>query len=73
MSTITDIIQVNSSAIQRAKFNRQTNTLTLTFKNLAGYDYFNVPLHLFDGLRDADSKGRFINKYIIGEFKFRKY
>jgi hypothetical protein len=73
MSTITDIIQVNSSAIQRAKFNRQTNTLTLTFKNLAGYDYFNVPLHLFDGLRDSDSKCRFINKYIIGEFKFRKY
>jgi hypothetical protein len=73
MSTITDIIQVNSSAIQRAKFNRQTNTLTLTFKNLAGYDYFNVPLQLFDGLRDSDSKGRFINKYIIGEFKFRKY
>jgi len=73
MSTITDIIQVNSTAIQRAKFNRETNTLTLTFKNLSGYDYFNVPLHLFDGLRDSDSKGRFINKYIIGEFKFRKY
>ena len=33
MSTITDIIQVNSTAIQRAKFNRETNTLTLTFKN----------------------------------------
>ena len=73
MSTVTDIIQVNSSAIQRAKFNIETNTLTLTFKNLSGYDYFNVPLHLFDGLRDSDSKGRFINKYIIGEFKFRKY
>ena len=73
MSIVTDIIQVNSSAIQSAKFNRHTNTLTLPFKNLAGYDYFNVPLHLFDGLRDTDSKGRFINKYIIGEFKFRKY
>jgi hypothetical protein len=73
MSTITDIIQVNSTAIQRAKFNRETNTLTLIFKNLSGYDYFNVPLHLFNGLRDSDSKGRFINKYIIGEFKFRKY
>ena len=73
MSTITETIQVNSSAIQKAKFNRQTNTLTLKFKNLSGYDYFNVPLHLLDGLIDTDSKGRFINKYIIGEFKFRKY
>ena len=46
-------------------------SVRLKFKNLAGYDYFNVPLHLFDGLRDSDSKGRFINKYIIGEFKLK--
>jgi len=73
MSTLTETIKVDSVAISKAKFNRRDNLLTLRFKNLSEYDYYNVPLHIFDGLRDAESKGRYINKYVIGEFKFRKY
>ena len=73
MSTLTETIKVDSVAISKAKFNREDNLLTLKFKNLSEYDYYNVPLHIFDGLRDTESKGRYINKYVIGEFKFRKY
>ena len=73
MSTLTETIKVDSVAISKAKFNREDNLLTLKFKNLSEYDYYNVPLHVFNGLRDAESKGRYINKYVIGEFKFRKY
>jgi len=73
MSTLTETIKVDSVAISKAKFNREDNLLTLKFKNLSEYDYYNVPLHIFNGLRDAESKGRYINKYVIGEFKFRKY
>ncbi len=73
MSTLTETIKVDSVAISKAKFNRDNSTLTLKFKNLSEYDYFEVPLHVFNGLREADSKGRYINKYVIGEYKFRKY
>lgn len=73
MSTLTETIKVDSVAISKAKFNRKENILTLKFKNLSEYEYYNVPLHVFNGLRESNSKGRFINKHVIGEFTFKKY
>lgn len=73
MNTLTQTITVNSTAIKSAQYITSENRLRLSFKNNHEYDYFNVPLHLFDGLVAVASKGQYINKYIIGEFKFKKY
>ena len=59
----------NSTAVQAAKYNLQTGTLTLWFTSGGqGYDYYNVPQRVFDGLLNASSKGRYFNAYIRDQY-----
>lgn len=55
----------NSTAVQAASYNPQTDTLTLWFTSGGqGYDYYNVPQHVYEGLLRAPSKGQYFNAYI---------
>jgi len=36
------------------------------------YDYINVPKELYDRLRQAFSKGKFLNEHIKGKYPFEK-
>jgi hypothetical protein len=63
-------VRVDSSAISTASYLKDTSTLRLIFQNGAKYDYKNVPDHVYEGLRLSDSKGSFLNKYIIRNFSF---
>ncbi len=59
----------NSTAVQAADYNSQTRTLTLWLNGGdQGYDYYNVPQHIFDGLLEASSKGRYFNAYIRDQY-----
>ena len=48
MSTLTENIIVNSSAIHNAVYQHVTNELSITFKSGLTYEYYNVPSHIFD-------------------------
>ena len=37
------------------------------------YIYFNVPEHIYFGLRDSESKGVFFSQYISKVYNFEKY
>ena len=51
---------------QTANYEYDTYRLRLTFNNGdSKYDYTKVPNHVFEGLRTSESKGKFINKYIL--------
>lgn len=55
----------NSTAVQAASFNPQTGKLTLWFTSGGqGYDYYNVPPHIVEGLLNAPSKGSYFNHFI---------
>ena len=55
----------SSTAVQAAEYNSQTLTLTLWLNGGDhGYDYYNVPQYIFDGLINAPSKGSYFNDYI---------
>ena len=64
------IVQVNSTAISTAIYEYETYRLKLTFNNNSSYNYTKVPNHVFEGLRISESKGKFINKYILPVFEF---
>jgi hypothetical protein len=64
------IVQVNSTAISTAIYEYETYRLKLTFNNGSSYNYTKVPNHVFEGLRISESKGKFINKYVLPVFKF---
>jgi len=61
---IKERINVNSAAIKLAEYDHQTNELKLTFANNREYLYKSVEPFMFEGMRNAESIGKFINKYI---------
>jgi hypothetical protein len=65
-------VSVNSTAITTASYEYDSYNLNLTYVNGASYDYRAVPNHVFEGLRTSQSKGKFINKYILSRYSYRK-
>ena len=63
-------VDVNSIAIDRASYKYEDYRLTLTFNNGGRYNYEGVPNHVFEGLRSSQSKGKFINKYVLPVYTF---
>lgn len=59
----------NSTAVRAASFNAPTGTLTLWFTSGGqGYDYYNVPIWIFEGLLSASSKGSYFNAHIRDQY-----
>lgn len=55
----------HSTAIARAEYDYTTSTLHLWFVESGGpYDYYGVPLGIYEGLCRASSKGTFFNDHI---------
>ena len=71
-NNLTELITVNSAAIDNACYHHSDNSLILGFKSGVSYLYSDVPLFLFEGLRSSESKGSFINRYVITKFSFSK-
>jgi len=70
-NNIKGYFEFDSSAIGYAEYNYESKTLSLDLPS-AVYTYQEVPYHVFSGLMQAASKGRFFNKYIKNDFKFKK-
>jgi hypothetical protein len=64
-------VNVNSTAISTAAYEYDSYRLRLTFQNGKKYDYRKVPNHVFEGLRTSESKGKFINKYVLNRYSFK--
>lgn len=65
-------IQVDSSNISSIGFDEESSTLEVEFHDGAIYQYFDVPLGVFEGLRDADSKGQYLAQHIKGYYRYVK-
>jgi hypothetical protein len=65
-------LEVNSSAIFEVAYYPNVERLFITFKNGREYEYLNVPIHIMCGLREASSKGKFLNKYVLAQYRFKK-
>ena len=72
MNTFEKFRTEKSTAMQMARYYSDVQELTIIFKNASVYDYEKVPYHVWRGLMDAESKGRFINRYITGFYRFTK-
>ena len=55
---------VNSSSISSIGYDSQKQTLEIAFRNRSIYRYFGVPEHLYEGLMNADSHGKYLDRYI---------
>jgi hypothetical protein len=65
-------IKVDSSSLSRIKYNENTRILEIEFKGGRLYQYFDVPFQIFEGLRSADSHGKYFNKLIKDRYHYKQ-
>lgn len=46
--------------------------LEIEFKHGGVYQYFNVPLTIYENLMKAESKGKFFRQFILNKYEFVK-
>jgi hypothetical protein len=61
-----------SSNIARFCYDEGNFVLKVEFKNGGLYDYFDVPLHAFEGMRNAPSKGQYLAQQIKGSYRYAR-
>ena len=64
-----ETLSVDSSAIQSMRYFRKERSLVVKFQNDDNYLYQNVPVRLFQKMRNSYSIGKFFNKYIKNNFQ----
>jgi hypothetical protein len=63
-------LPVQSSVMTAVEYNEEESALEITFTSGKTYRYRDVPLDIYIGLTDAESKGAFFNEQIKGAFEF---
>ena len=63
-----DFITVDSSAIQSMRYYKDQRNLLVKFQNDTNYLYKDIPVKMFQKLRNSYSIGKFFNKHIKNNF-----
>lgn len=61
-----------SSNIARFVYDDASYVLKVEFKNGGIYDYFDVPQQVFEGMRNAPSKGQYLAQQIKGIYRYAR-
>jgi hypothetical protein len=61
-----------SSVVAAMTYDPHSSTLRVRFVSGMVYDYKNVPEEVFKAMKNATSKGTFLNQYIKGNYEFEK-
>jgi hypothetical protein len=61
-----------SSVIAKMSYDPASTTLRVIFVSGMVYEYRNVPESVYQAMKNAPSKGTFLNQHIKGTFDFRK-
>ena len=61
-----------SSNVAGFSYDVANQVLTVEFNSGSRYDYYDVPEHIFEGMKTADSKGRYLNAEIKGHYRYAR-
>lgn len=61
-----------SSNVARFRYDETSQTLTVEFKNGSMYDYFDVPVSVYESMKSDPSKGRFLAQEIKGNYRYAR-
>lgn len=61
---------VDSEMLVAAGYDQKSHSLQVVFRTGETYRYQNVPSFVYERLMSADSKGRFMHKYILGRYDY---
>jgi hypothetical protein len=65
-------VRFESTCVAAATFLPDAGSLQLEYRNGLFYEYFDVPVSVFDSLLAASSKGAFVARFIRGCFAYRR-
>jgi hypothetical protein len=65
-------IPVRSSNLHSVGYNLITGTLEIAFRNGGIYEYFDVPIAIYEGLMNSQSHGKFHALFIKNAYPFRR-
>lgn len=65
-------IQIDSTNIASIGFDEESSTLEVEFRSGTVYQYFDVPLAVYEGFRDSASKGQYFAQHIKGYYRYVK-
>jgi hypothetical protein len=61
-----------STVVAHMDYYPGSSTLRITFTSGEKYDYKHVPAAIFEAMKQATSKGFYLNKFIKGRYPYRK-
>jgi hypothetical protein len=61
-----------SSVIAHMRYDPDTATLRIVYVSGMVYDYKGVPGKVYEAMKNAFSKGKYLNRYIKGKYDFEK-
>lgn len=61
-----------SSNIARFGYDESSQILTVEFNNGGSYNYYDVPMMVFEQMKAAPSKGQFLGQCIKGVYRYAK-
>ena len=61
-----------SSNIARFGYDDESSVLRVEFTSGGTYDYFDVPLQVFEGMKAASSKGQYLAQQIKGSYRYAR-
>ena len=63
---------VDSEMLIAAGYDKRARILQVIFRTGETYRYKEVPSSAYDGLMSADSKGKYMHRYIIGHYPYER-
>jgi hypothetical protein len=63
---------VSSSNLKSVGYDALQQILEIEFQNGSVYQYYDVPLEIYEGLMNAPSHGKFFHQYIKGCFLYQR-
>ena len=63
---------VDSEMLVAAGYDAESHSLHVIFRTGEKYRYKNVPSFLYQELMSAESKGKFMHKYILGRYDYER-
>ena len=61
-----------STVISSLRYDPESTTLRVIFVSGKVYDYKNVPIEVYKQMKNAPSKGNYLNKHIKGNYDYKK-
>ncbi|GGQ33781.1 KTSC domain-containing protein [Shewanella litoralis] len=62
---------VDSSNLVSVGYDEDTSTLEVEF-NSGLYQYFDVPVHVYEELMNSDSKGSFLHRHVKNTYNYEQ-